>query len=60
MAMMGERQETPAALFYDFCLERHVPLITRSGIDRLSTSSISARIWGPSTARWVDPRSTPS
>jgi hypothetical protein len=29
--MMGHRQVEQAALFYEFSLERHIPLITFSG-----------------------------
>jgi hypothetical protein len=40
--MMG-CQETPARLFYDFCLDEHVPPITCSGaLTATSTWMISA------------------
>jgi hypothetical protein len=58
--MMGV-QETLARLFYDFCLDEHVPSdhLLR-GIDRHLDLADLRRSLKPSTARWVGPRSTPS
>jgi len=57
--MMGERTVAQEALFYEFSLERNVPVdhLLRS-IDRLVDLTRSASVCGLSTASWADLRST--
>jgi hypothetical protein len=55
--MMGF-QETPARLFYDFCLDERVPSDHMlRGIDRHLDLADLRQSLKPFTARWVDPRS---
>ena len=51
-------QETPAPLFYDFCLDEHVPTdhLLR-GIDRHLDLADLRQSLSRFTARWADPRS---
>jgi hypothetical protein len=59
--MMGERQVTQGALFYEFSLEAHVPAghMLRS-IDRFVDLGDVRGTWLPSTARWADHRPIPN
>jgi hypothetical protein len=58
--MMGV-QETPARLFYDFCLDEHILFdhLLR-GIDRDLDLANLRRSLKPFYSQMVDPRSTPS
>ena len=58
--MMG-LQGTPAWLFYDFCLEEHVPVDHMlRGIDRHLALDDLRQSLKPFTARWADRRSIQS
>ena len=58
--MMG-CQETPARLFYDFCLDEHVPSDHMlRGVDRHLDLDDLRQSLKPFTAKWAGPRSIPS